>query len=119
MDFLHDHPESVPHSEDEWRPAGFALNHLEAFPDRGSKTRLTYADQEGEPADAWVDNMHEFAYPLGLARSFPNPPFQSALTVPPDPTEPSVSVAHFVTKPRYRTAPDPRSQALPVSLCGL
>ncbi|MFC4109916.1 hypothetical protein ACFOX0_28810 [Micromonospora zhanjiangensis] len=75
VDFLRDHPESVPHSEDEWRPAGFALNYLEAFPDRGSKTRLTYADQEGEPADAWVDNMHEFAYPLGLIRSYPYSPF--------------------------------------------
>ncbi|GAB3816698.1 hypothetical protein [Micromonospora zhanjiangensis] len=75
VDFLHNHPESVPESGDEWRPAGFALNYIETFPDRGSKTRLTYADRKGEPADAWVDNMHEFAYPLGLARSFPNPPF--------------------------------------------
>ncbi|MFC4109326.1 hypothetical protein ACFOX0_25770 [Micromonospora zhanjiangensis] len=75
-----------------WLPKSFLLGRL----DQIASSRLVYADSTGNARDAWVSDMHQFAYPLGLERSYPYPPLAVHTTVfdEEDPTE-SETVTSF------------------------
>ena len=90
--FIRTRPDLAPET-DEWLPTGFILHLFDALPEDHTSTLLAYADKQGQVAEAWVHEMHEFAAPLGLRNTFDYQPFSVAhLTLDADP--PQAGVVH-------------------------